>query len=907
MARHLLIYQTIKLVVLAFILSLFNYYLTHNNHSLINNNIAKNFTNKAQIPISFEENLGQADKEVKFISHGIDYNLLLTSSKAFLLTNSKEFDSLEIEFLAANSDTQLIGKNKLAAKTNYLLGDNENNWQKSINNYKAVTYKELYPGIDLVFYGKANNLEYDLVVSPKVDPSLVKLRFQELNNSHQTSIEIDKQGDLLIKTKSGLVRQHKPFVYQEIEGRQIAVNGSYKKHDDNTIGFSLAEYNQDFPLVIDPEISFSTYLGGQLTDQASAIAVDKEGNSYIVGTTSSNNFPLVKPLQATSGGGPLDIFIAKLSADGSSLIYTTYLGGSSIDQAFDIAIDSSNNVYITGLTISSNFPTKSALQAQKGGGVFDAFVTKINASGSELVYSTYLGGSDDDQGFSLAVNEQGNVFITGSTASRNFPGVTEGVLNGITDGFVTELNRQGTAVIYSRFLGGNDEDEASSIAIDQQDNAYVTGDTFSPNFPVKDGVQANLAGEQDAFITKLNLSGDVVYSSYLGGTGNDSAIDIVVDLEGNAYITGSTASSNFPIKDALQMTNAGGGDAFITKIAANGKEVVFSTYLGGTLTDNASSIALDPVGNVYVSGTTFSTNFPMLKPVQDKNKGSNDVFLTKINAFGNSLLYSTYLGGAGQEDSLGITVDTSGTTYLAGTSISTDFPVVNALQSASAGTADAFITKILEPIGPPIPDFSLIITPSTQNIFAGSATSFTVNSRSTNDFNRPINLSVNITPSTNNLTSSFAETTIIAGQSTTLTINIDANTPVGSFTVNIIGRSDDLVRTTRAILMVQRPAPNPDFSITVNPSQIDVNRRQTATVNINVNRTGNFSGNITITTSNSIPKVLLTPITQSTSGNSASVSVKVKRRAPRGTQQLTFVGRDDSGRTRTATLMLNIR
>lgn len=906
MVRQLLIYQAIKLVVLTLILSSFSYYLT-NNYKNITNNISAKTSLKAPLPISFEENLGQADKEVKFISHGKDYNLLLTSSKAILLTNAKEFESLELEFLGANSNTQLIGKNKLTTKTNYLLGDNENNWQKSVNNYKEVVYKELYPGIDLVFYGKEKNLEYDLVVAPKVDPGLVKLRFQELNNSHQTSIEIDKQGDLLIETKSGLVRQHKPFIYQEIEGRQIAINGSYKKHNDNTIGFSLAEYNQDFPLVIDPEISFSTYLGGQLTDQASAIAVDREGNSYIVGTTSSNNFPLVKPLQSSPGGGPLDIFIAKLSADGSSLVYTTYLGGSSIDQAFDIAVDSSNNIYITGLTISSNFPTKSALQAQKGGGVFDAFVTKINASGSELVYSTYLGGNDDDQGFSLAVNQQGNVFVTGSTASRNFPGVTEGVLNGITDGFVTELNRQGTAVIYSRFLGGNDEDEASSIAIDSQDNAYITGDTFSPNFPVKDGVQANLAGGQDAFISKLNPSGDVIYSSYLGGTGNDSAIDIAVDLDGNAYITGSTASSNFPIKDALQIANAGGGDAFITKITANGKELIFSTYLGGTLTDNASSIALDPSGNIYVSGTTFSTNFPMLRPVQDKNKGNNDVFLTKINSVGNNLLYSTYLGGAGQDDSLGITVDTLGTTYLAGTSISTDFPVVNALQSVSAGTADAFIAKILEPLGPPVPDFSLSVTPSTQNIFAGSATSFTVNSRSINDFNRPINLSVNLTPSASNLTSSFAETTIIAGQSTTLTINTDANTPASNFVITITGRSDDLVRTTRVMLMVQMPAPNPDFSISVNPSQIDVNRRQTTTVNINVNRTGNFAGNVTITTSNNIPKILLTPTMQSTSGASVSFSFKVKRRAPRGTQQITFVGRDDNGRTRMATLMLNIR
>jgi len=906
MVRQLLIYQAIKLVVLTLILSSFSYYLT-NNYKNITNNISAKTSLKAPLPISFEENLGQADKEVKFISHGKDYNLLLTSSKAILLTNAKEFESLELEFLGANSNTQLIGKNKLTTKTNYLLGDNENNWQKSVNNYKEVIYKELYPGVDLVFYGKAKNLEYDLVVAPKVDPGLVKLRFQELNNSHQTSIEIDKQGDLLIETKSGLVRQHKPFIYQEIEGRQIAINGSYKKHNDNTIGFSLAEYNQDFPLVIDPEISFSTYLGGQLTDQASAIAVDREGNSYIVGTTSSNNFPLVKPLQASPGGGPLDIFIAKLSADGSSLVYTTYLGGSSIDQAFDIAVDSSNNIYITGLTISSNFPTKSALQAQKGGGVFDAFVTKINASGSELVYSTYLGGNDDDQGFSLAVNQQGNVFVTGSTASRNFPGVTEGVLNGITDGFVTELNRQGTAVIYSRFLGGNDEDEASSIAIDSQDNAYITGDTFSPNFPLKDGVQANLAGGQDAFISKLNPSGDVIYSSYLGGTGNDSAIDIAVDLDGNAYITGSTASSNFPIKDALQIANAGGGDAFITKITANGKELIFSTYLGGTLTDNASSIALDPSENIYVSGTTFSTNFPMLRPVQDKNKGNNDVFLTKINSVGNNLLYSTYLGGAGQDDSLGITVDTLGTTYLAGTSISTDFPVVNALQSVSAGTADAFIAKILEPLGPPVPDFSLSVTPSTQNIFAGSATSFTVNSRSINDFNRPINLSVNLTPSASNLTSSFAETTIIAGQSTTLTINTDANTPASNFVITITGRSDDLVRTTRVMLMVQMPAPNPDFSISVNPSQIDVNRRQTTTVNINVNRTGNFAGNVTITTSNNIPKILLTPTMQSTSGASVSFSFKVKRRAPRGTQQITFVGRDDNGRTRMATLMLNIR
>lgn len=994
-------------------------YFQHANKIPTNTNIQKNRAIQSlpladskldkiygQLPLGFETNIGQADQNVKFISHGFDYNLLLTQNKAIFVSNHKQNTNLSLEFIGANDNSKIVGSNQLEIKTNYLLGQDKTKWQKEITNYSQVTYQEIYSGIDLIFYGNKKNLEYDLVVAPNIDPNLIQLKFQGL----EKAIKIDKQGDLLLPTQSGIIRQHKPFIYQEIEGNKVPISGSYNITESNLVSFNIGDYDQSKALIIDPEISYSTYLGGSLTDEANAIAVDTQGNAYIVGSTSSTDFPVANALQRNFGGGPFDVFVAKINPNGNGLVYATYFGGSSIDQGFDIAVDASGSAYITGLTISTNFPTKGGLQTQKGGGTFDGFVTKLNPAGNDLVYSTYLGGNDDDQGFSLAINSAGNAFITGSTSSRNFPGAQNTSLSGPSDSFVTQLNVQGTQIVYSRYLGGSDEEEGSSIVVDSTNNAYITGDTFSNNFPLQMAIQSSLSGGQDAFLTKLNPNGTILYSTYFGGSNNDAGIDVAVDTDNNAYLAGTSNSTNLLAKSALQRNLAGGQDAFLTKIDPTGANLIFSTYLGGQGDDILSSIGLDPLGNVYLAGATFSTDFPITKPVQDKNKGMNDVFVSVLNSDGSSFIYSTYLGGKAQDVSLGMAVNKDGTVYLTGLSISGDFPVSSAFQKSSGGNSDAFITKITNELTPPTPDFSITITPSSQTISAGNTTSFTINSKAISGFNQPISLTatanpvnsglttsfsnntimpganttltvntaanlspssftititatanqivrtltatVNIvtsdfsitvepssqtvmvggkasftiklkaingfnqavmlaastSPSDSSLTSSFSSDTISPDTSATLTINSGANTLPNTFTVTIVGLANQLVRTATATLVIANTPPTPDFSLTVNPSQLMVARKQSGTFNVVISRLGNFSGSVTVTPPDTkAMKIILTPSTQSTSGTIANFSFKIKKKATRGTQMLTFVGRDDSGRSRMATLALTIQ
>lgn len=1009
-----LVYQL--MVIVALVVSFSGSYLLKNNlfteqkHSLpfVSTQLSKKL-DSLQLPMSFEANQGQAEKEIKFISHGLNYNLLLADNKATLVSNHKENSYLSMEFLGANTQPKITGRNLLEAKTSYLLGNNSNNWQKEISNYQQAVYNQLYPGIDLVFYGNQKSLEYDLVIAPNTNPSLVKIQFQGLKSTSQEAIKISSQGDLLINIEGETICQHKPVIYQEIAGNKHFIDGSYKKYDDKTIGFSVGQYDRNQQLVIDPEISFSTYLGGRLTDQANAITVDSSGNIYIVGSTSSTNFPTSKPLQQTLGG-PFDVFVAKINPNGTSLIYSTYFGGSSVDQGFDIAVDSSGNAYIVGATISSNFPTKSALQAQKGGGTFDGFITKLNPAGNDIVYSTYLGGNDDDQAFALDINSLGNAFIVGSTSSRNFPGVQNSVVGGSSDGFVIQLSSKGNEVVYSRLLGGGDEDECASIVVDSNNNAYITGDTFSNNFPTLEPIQSTLGGAQDAFITKLNTSGGLIYSTYLGGTNNDEGVDITLDSSNNAYITGSTASNDFPTKSAFQKNIGGGVDTFITKVDAKGASLVYSTYLGGKLDDNAAAIGIDPSNNLYVTGTSFSTDFPTSKAIQDKNKGNNDVFLSKLDPTGASLVYSTYLGGSSQDESLSLAVDSEGTAYLAGSSMSSDFPVSNAFQKSSGGSIDAFIVKITDPLTPPTPDFSISIAPVSQTITPGSSTSFTINSKAIAGFNQPISLSVAISPNDSGLSTVFSNSTITAGNSATLTVNAAANTPANAFTITItatsnqivhtattslnlissdfsisiepsdqmvvagnmvtfsiktkaingfnqpinltlstdpkdsnltssfasstinpdtstslsvstdsnttantftimiVGMSNQVVHTAIARLTVVAAAPTPDFSINLNPAQLEVTRGQTGTINITITRTGNFSGSVTITSPDTkATKIKLSPAMQTTSGKTATVTFKVKKKAPLGIQQFIFTGSDDSGKTRLAAFAFNIK
>src|SRR4029077_16244938 len=378
--------------------------------------------------------------------------------------------------------------------------------------------------------------------------------------------------------------------------------------------------------------------------QGNSIAVDSAGNAYVTGSTDSFNFPTANSLQATYGG-QVDAFVAKINASGSALVYSTYLGGGGVDYGYGIAVDSAGSAYVTGYTESINFPTMNPLQGGNGG-LGDAFVSKLNPTGSALVYSTYLGGSGSDGGFGIAVDNSGSAYVAGSTASADFPTMNslQPANAGGGDGFASKLNPAGSALVYSAYLGGSGRDYGSSIAADSAGSAYVTGLTGSANFPTKNPLQATNAGGDpgcacNSFVSKINSIGALVYSTYLGGSGTDYGSGIAVDSAGNAYVTGSTDSINFPTQSPLQASNGGGYDAFVFKLNPSGSALVYSTYLGGHKDDYGNGIAADSTGNAHVTGMTFSIDFPKKNPLQKNNAGKGDAFVSMLDPSGMALVY----------------------------------------------------------------------------------------------------------------------------------------------------------------------------------------------------------------------------------------------------------------------------
>jgi hypothetical protein len=711
-----------------------------------------------QLPMSFEANRGQADESVNFVARGAGYTLALSPTEATFALSRPSADKssggesspgglddrgaarrarretrapdaprsqpppavLRMNLVGANRAATVAGQNELEGKVNYFIGNDPAKWRTDVPTFGRVRYAEVYPGIDVVYYGNQRRLEYDFVVAPGRDAREIALEF-----AGAQKVEVDAEtGDLLVHVGEETIRQHAPVTYQEVAGGgRREVESRYALRDGGRVEFEVGEYDTSAPLIIDPVLVYSTYLGTSEIDAGFSIAVDSAGNAYVTGYTHSTNFPTASAVQGTHGGGVSDAFVTKLNAAGSALVYSTYLGGSSdVDEGIDIAVDSAGNAYVIGTTFSTNFPTAGAIQGTYGGGNNDAFVVKLNASGSALVYSTYLGGISSDVGREIAVDSAGNAYVTGVTTSTNFPTANpiDGTLNS-NDAFVTKLNASGSALVYSTYLGGSSGfEEASGIAVDSAGNAYVTGFTFSTNFPTASPFQGtNGGGNYDAFITKINAAGSaLVYSTYLGGISSDVGREIAVDSAGNAYVTGYTGSTNFPTASAIQGTYGGAFDAFVTKINAAGSALVYSTYLGGSGEDVGFGIAVDSAGNAYVTGYTTSTNFPTASAIQGTNGGGADGFVTKINAAGSALDYSTYLGGSSSDFPSGIAVDSAGNAYVAGSTVSTCFPTTTGAfdTSYNGGDFDAFISKISE-TGPPT-----TITPATSTFQFAQAT-----------------------------------------------------------------------------------------------------------------------------------------------------------------------------------------
>lgn len=604
------------------------------NLALVQNSLVKNSVNESisnvsrldfqnalgNVPMSFEVNEGQTDKRVKFLARGTGYSLFLTSTEAVLALNRKaksaanqskveqlteprgtehihnekssRGDVLRMSFAGANRSPKISGLDELPGKSNYFLGKDPAKWRRDISAYDKVRYESIYPGVDAVFYGNQGELEYDLVVAPHADYKRIRLRYEGVRR-----LSIDRTtDDLIITTNSGdELRQRNPILYQLIEGHRHEVVGQYVLKAKDEVAFRIDDYDTSRTLVIDPILSYSTYLGGSSGEIIWSLKTDSVGNAYVTGQTSSTNFPVASAFQATKDDFD-DAFVAKLDPTGSFLLYSTYIGGDRTDIARDIAIDGAGNAFITGTTGAKDFPvTVGAFQTALGGdqAYVDAFVTKLNATGNSLVYSTYVGGQSEDGGYGIAVDSSGQAYVTGFT-SYQFP-ITSNALQtslGSTcncpDAFLTKINGSGTDLIYSTYLGGWDRDIGYDIAVDSAGNAYVTGSTQSLNFRTANAAQATCVScnsYSDSFVTKINTAGSgassLVYSTFLGGDGIDFGNGITVDNSGHAYVTGRTDSANFPIANPLQSTKKGTTAAFVAKLntaAAGTASLLYSTY-----------------------------------------------------------------------------------------------------------------------------------------------------------------------------------------------------------------------------------------------------------------------------------------------------------------------------------------
>ena len=586
---------------------------------------------------------------------------------------------LGISFVGARLGVEPRGESE-SYPVSYYLG-----WFKawrSSTRWERVRYREIYPGIDLVLVTNVGQLEYTFEIRPGADPEKIRIRYSG------ATISLNGEGDLVIRLGRHQIEQRRAFAFQS---RTVQCSYDLKR---NEVRLRLGRYDLRHPLTIDPALSFSTYLGGSSYDAIYALAADSGGNIYIAGETSSGTIP--------GGAAPprssRDAWVAKLNSAGTQLLYLIYLGGSANDSGRGIAVDASGNAYVTGVTASTDFPTTSGAFSTHFSGSQEAFVAKFGAAG-QIEYSTYLGGGSDS-GFAIAVDPTGAVYVAGQTASVSFPVTAGGIQpsnnGGFSDCFVSKLNATGSALVYSTYLGGSGQDLCSGIAIDPGDDAYVTGTSYSTDFPLQAPLQGSLLGSASAFVAEINPAGSaLLYSTYLGGSILDNGNAIAVDSTGSAYIAGSTASPDFPTTaGAAQTALEGTYNAFVSKLAPGGNRLSYSTFLGGSGVDTAGAVALNSLGQALVGGYTSSPNFPAVNAIQSAFQGIFDAFATVLSANGSSLVFSSYFGGSGDDRGLAVAALPQNSLALGGMTASSNFPMVGALQSSLGGAYDGFALSV---------------------------------------------------------------------------------------------------------------------------------------------------------------------------------------------------------------------
>ena len=604
--------------------------------------------------------------------------------------------------LAGATAGRVTPSDHLRGVANYYTGLDSSRWRTNVPMWGKVTFHEVYPGIDVVYYGTQGNLEFDFVVAPGANPARIQLALEGLETDDDADIASDN-GGVRIAFPSGEVRLRPPHAYQLIDGVKRVVRVDYAiergvEHPPR-VSLQLGPYDTSRPLVIDPVLAYSSSFGISTDDAGLGIAVDTSGNTYVTGVADAT------AIDTTHGA---DAYVMKLDSTGA-VVYAVYIGGTGDDGATSIAVDASGNAYVAGGTSSTDFPTVGSAQSTNMGGATqgtDAFVAKIGPTGT-LLYATYLGGTGDDGAYGVAVDTSGQVYVAGATKSTDFP-VTAGTraYGGAVDAFIAKINPavpSSAGITYATYLGGAGDDIAYAIAVDVTGNAYVTGVTASSDFPTVLGFQATTQGSTDAFVAKLGPDGTTLpWATYFGGNGPDTGYGIAVDSAGLIYVTGSTASTNFPAK-AATFTYGGNGDAFVAKfnpvVTLGSRSLLYSSYLGGTGLDTGRAIAVDSESSGYVVGFTESSDFPKSHEIMGP-QGGRDAFVTKLNlktGGTSALMYSTYLGGSGEDDAYGIALDAQGNAYVTGRTLSSNFPVAGTTTSAFTGASDGFVARLVEP------------------------------------------------------------------------------------------------------------------------------------------------------------------------------------------------------------------
>lgn len=865
-----------------------------------------------KLPLTFESNRGQAAPQVNFISRGPGYRAYLSGDGMVLSLRASQVNattthkapsakraSIQFQLLGSAPNPHVVGENQQPGVVNYFIGNDPTRWQRNVPTYGQVRYRNVYPGIDLIYYGNHQQLEYDFAVGPKADPRQIKFAI-----AGASTIRVASDGTLVLGTNNGELHFQAPVIYQERNGRRVPVKGSFTVSGANRIGFQVAPYDSTQPLVIDPVLLYSTYLGGSGNDQPAGIAVDASGNVYIGGSTDSSDFP-----GSTLGSLPAGMdhaFVAKLDATGSNLIYADYLGGSGGDYGYAVALDGSNNVYLTGSTASGDFPMVNPFQGTYPGS-FNAFLSKISADGSSLLYSTYFGGNGSDIPSSVAVSQTGEMTIAGYTSSTNLAvanayqssaSPNQGGVYG-NYGFVTRFTSDGSSLEFSTYFGGSanqplscglstcwpqPDSQIMAMTTDSNGSSYVTGYTNTSNFPATSGAYLTTnttpMNANVGFVSKFNSAGALQYSTYFyGSSGLPMSINaIAVDQSGDAYITGLALSdSTFPVTSSSICDPASAGWAcsysFVSKFDPTGSSLLYSTFLGPNNSSIPEAIALDANNDAYVLGFTASNSFSTVNGIEPY-AGGYDLLLVEIDPAATTQLFATYLGGSGDEEPAptGMVVDGSENIYLTGTSSSTDLPVTSgAFQRNFGGNTDGFVMKLGAPLVPALNFNPLALQFGSQTVATSSQPQ---NILLSNTGTGALSISA-ITISgdfsqTNNCGSGLA-----AGGSCTVAVTFrptSAGTRTGSLTIqdNASGSPQSVPLSGTGV------AATSDFSITGSVTSATIKAGSTATYSLTVSPLGGaFNNAIQLSCSGAPAKSTCSVSPSSVTPGSKSVSVTV--------------------------------